>query len=72
MKTPTPITIGAARRVGIVAAARALGCSYGHLYRCLVWENGDHDRGRRPGRALAAAVRRNYPELIQETTPCSH
>jgi hypothetical protein len=72
MNRTAPITIGAPRRIGIVAAARALGVSYGHLYRCLLHLNGDRERGRPPGRALAAAIRQRYPELItQEAAPCS-
>ena len=67
----TRIKYGPPRRRGMGPAAVALGVTYGHLYRCVKWLNGE--RGsipRQPGAALAAAIHQQYPELIKKGKPC--
>lgn len=66
------ITYGPPRRRGMLAIADSLSVTYPHLYRCVVWLNGDTAKGRKPGMALEASIRERYPELIQTkgARPC--
>ncbi len=66
------IKYGRPRRVGMGRAAATLGVTYGHLYRCVRWLNGE--RGsipRQPGAALESTIRRQYPELIKAAKTCT-
>ena len=69
---PSIVRRAVQQRRGIIAVSRRLGITYPHLYRCLRWLNGDTIKGRKPGQALEASIRADYPELVERGTPGSH